>query len=107
MTSVPAKEFHLNDRGEIAPGKRANLLLVKGDPTHDITATRDIVTVWKAGVEDDRDAWRAMVAKANQAAEALKTAPVESVAIRLRIIRNCKVSHFGCQGLSSVRTSFC
>jgi imidazolonepropionase-like amidohydrolase len=46
-TSVPAREFHLNDRGEIAPGKRADLLLVKGDPTHDITVTRDIVAVWK------------------------------------------------------------
>ena len=36
----------------IAPGKRADLLLVKGDPTQDITATRDIVSVWKLGVED-------------------------------------------------------
>lgn len=74
-TSAPAAAFHLDDRGVIAPGKRADLILVKGNPTADITATRDIVTVWKAGVEDDRAAWRAMVAKANHATEAQKTAP--------------------------------
>ena len=53
-TSVPAATFHLDDRGVIAPGKRADLLLVRGDPTNDITATRDIISVWKVGVEDDR-----------------------------------------------------
>jgi imidazolonepropionase-like amidohydrolase len=53
-TSVPAATFRLSDRGRIAPGLRADLLLVRGDPTHDITATRDIVGVWKAGVEEDR-----------------------------------------------------
>ncbi|HKC13735.1 MAG TPA: amidohydrolase family protein, partial [Vicinamibacteria bacterium] len=49
-TSVPAKTFHLTDRGRIAPGLRADLLLVHGDPTSVITSTRDIVAVWKAGV---------------------------------------------------------
>ena len=49
-TSVPARIFGLKDRGRIAPGLRADLLLVRGDPTRDITATRDIVAVWKAGV---------------------------------------------------------
>ena len=74
-TSVPAKTFHLNDRGEIAPGKRADLLLVKGDPTQDITATRDIVAVWKAGVKDDRDSYRAEVAKQKQQAVSAANAP--------------------------------
>jgi imidazolonepropionase-like amidohydrolase len=73
-TSAPAKAFHLNDRGEIAPGKRADLLLVRGDPTVDITATRDIVHVWKLGVEDDRAAYRAARDKDRADAEAAKTA---------------------------------
>ena len=53
-TSVPARCFGLDDRGRIAPGLRADLLLVRGDPTANITATRDIVGVWKAGVRLDR-----------------------------------------------------
>lgn len=73
-TSAPAKAFHLDDRGEIAPGKRADLLLVKGDPTVDITATRDIVHIWKLGVEDDRAAYRAARDKDRADAEAAKTA---------------------------------
>ena len=32
-TSVPADRFRLPDRGRIAPGLRADLLLVNGDPT--------------------------------------------------------------------------
>jgi imidazolonepropionase-like amidohydrolase len=71
-TSIPAATFHLDDRGTISPGKRADLLLVKGDPTQDITATRDIVSVWKLGVEDDRASYRASVDKAKQ--EATRTA---------------------------------
>jgi imidazolonepropionase-like amidohydrolase len=66
-TSAPAAAFHLADRGVIAPGKRADLLLVKGDPTRDITATRDIVSVWKLGVEDDRASYRAAIEKAKAA----------------------------------------
>lgn len=53
-TSVPAKTFHLGDRGRIAAGMRADLLLVSGDPTVNITATRDIVGIWKQGVAFDR-----------------------------------------------------
>ncbi len=56
-TSVPAKAFRLMDRGRIAPGLRADLLLVQGNPTVDIYATRNIVAVWKDGAEFDRDAW--------------------------------------------------
>jgi alpha-D-ribose 1-methylphosphonate 5-triphosphate diphosphatase PhnM len=51
---VPARIFHLDDRGRIARGLRADLVLVHGDPTTDITASRDIVTVWKAGVPVQR-----------------------------------------------------
>ena len=76
-TSAPATAFHLDDRGDISPGKRADLVLVKGDPTQNILATRDIVSVWKLGVEDDRAAYRAAVekSKAEAAGQAKASAP--------------------------------
>src|SRR5215469_5563 len=77
-TSVPAATFHLNDRGAIAAGKRADLLLVKGDPTTDILATRDIVSVWKLGVEEDRAVYRAALEKANREATQAAQAPAPS-----------------------------
>jgi len=48
-TSAPAAAFRLGRRGCIATGCKADLLLVEGDPTRDITATRRIVEVWKDG----------------------------------------------------------
>ncbi len=48
-TSVPADQFGLSDRGRIAPGLRADLVLVEGDPSADIRATRELVSVWKNG----------------------------------------------------------
>ena len=66
-TSVPAKVFSLNDRGRIAPGLRADLLLVHGDPITDIRTTRNIVSVWKQGVEVDRGHSREIVAQENAA----------------------------------------
>jgi imidazolonepropionase-like amidohydrolase len=49
-TSVSAKRFKfLNDRGRIAEGLRADLLLVKGDPSTNIEDLRNVVGVWKAG----------------------------------------------------------
>jgi imidazolonepropionase-like amidohydrolase len=50
-TSTPARRFDLADRGRIAPGLRADLLLVAGDPTKTITDTLSIKKVWKRGVE--------------------------------------------------------
>lgn len=58
-TSVPAARFGLGDRGRIAPGRRADLVLVDGDPSVDIRRTRAIVAVWKRGVLVDRAGWRA------------------------------------------------
>ncbi|WP_222538456.1 amidohydrolase family protein [Pedobacter polysacchareus] len=49
-TSVTAKRFSLSDRGRIAEGLRADLVLVKGDPSKNISDTLSIVGVWKEGV---------------------------------------------------------
>lgn len=48
-TSKAVQVFGLSDRGRIAPGLRADLLLLDGDPTRDISATRNIKGVWIAG----------------------------------------------------------
>ena len=48
-TGEVARVFALADRGRIAPGLRADILLVEGDPTADILATRHIVGIWKEG----------------------------------------------------------
>ena len=53
-TSAPARAFNLKDRGRIARGLRADLVLVNGDPTRDILATRDIAAIWKRGERLDR-----------------------------------------------------
>jgi imidazolonepropionase-like amidohydrolase len=69
-TLTPARAFKLDDRGRIAAGTRADLLLVNGDPTTDIAATRDIVSVWKAGVAVDRAAFAAAIMAASAKAAA-------------------------------------
>ncbi len=74
-TAAPAAAFHLDDRGQIAPGKRADLVLVNGDPTADIRQTRDIVAVWEAGQPIDRAAWKASAAKQFADQAAARTAP--------------------------------
>jgi imidazolonepropionase-like amidohydrolase len=48
-TGAAADRFGLPDRGRIAAGLRADLLLVGGDPTADVTATRSILAVRLAG----------------------------------------------------------
>lgn len=53
-TSAPADRFTLSDRGRIAAGLRADLLLVDGDPTSNITNTRDITAVWRGGQRIER-----------------------------------------------------
>lgn len=46
--------FGLTDRGRIKSGLRADMVLIRGDPTQNILATRDIVKVWRGGVEVER-----------------------------------------------------
>ena len=48
-TSLPAKYFGLTDRGKIAPGMRADLLLLDENPIDDITKSQTINQVWTAG----------------------------------------------------------
>lgn len=74
-TSVPAESFGLEGRGVIAPGSRADLVLVEGDPTVEIGATRRIVGVWKEGRAFDHAAFRSDVSAALAAAEAPVPAP--------------------------------
>lgn len=74
-TSAPASVFHLTDRGRIAKGLRADLLLVKGDPTRDVTATRAIVAVWKLGVPVNREDFRAEIARTSAEVDTLRRAP--------------------------------
>ena len=48
-TDLPARYFGLDDRGVIEPGRRADLVLIDGDPLQDIRATRSIRRVWCGG----------------------------------------------------------
>ncbi|WP_131741863.1 amidohydrolase family protein [Actinomadura roseirufa] len=48
-TGVPARRFGLHDRGRVAAGLRADLLLVDGDPTARIRDTLAVRAVWRRG----------------------------------------------------------
>ncbi|MFG3016193.1 amidohydrolase family protein [Streptomyces cinerochromogenes] len=53
-TSAVAGRFGLCDRGRIAPGLRADLILVNGDPTRDVSALDNVTAVWRRGVRQTR-----------------------------------------------------
>ena len=65
-TAEPARVFGLADRGRVAAGQRADLLLVSGDPLTDITATRAIARIWRAGTACDRRTFVPSAAEAEQ-----------------------------------------
>jgi imidazolonepropionase-like amidohydrolase len=46
--------YGFTDRGRIRAGLRADLVLVDGDPTRDITAMRGISAVWRNGARITR-----------------------------------------------------
>jgi imidazolonepropionase-like amidohydrolase len=74
-TSIPADHFGLKERGRIRPGMTADLVLVNGDPSKDIRATRDIVQVWRGGVALNREAYRRTVRERRDQDANLKNAP--------------------------------
>ncbi|GGR92499.1 MULTISPECIES: amidohydrolase family protein [Streptomyces] len=53
-TSAVADRFGLADRGRVAPGLRADLLLVDGDPTRDVSALENVTALWRRGVRQPR-----------------------------------------------------
>ncbi|MFF0311396.1 amidohydrolase family protein [Streptosporangium sp. NPDC004379] len=48
-TATPARRFGLDDRGRVAEGLRADLLLVDGDPATTISDTLNTRAVWRRG----------------------------------------------------------
>src|SRR5437660_1097490 len=66
VTAEPARVFGLADRGRVAAGQRADLVLVSGDRLTDITATRAIERIWRGGIACDRRAFVASAAEAEQ-----------------------------------------
>jgi len=52
--SRPATTFGLHDRGRIARGSRADLLLVDGDPTNRIADILSVRDVWRSGARAAR-----------------------------------------------------
>jgi imidazolonepropionase-like amidohydrolase len=60
-TSRAAEYLHLNDRGSLVPGKRADLVVLDASPLDDIENTRRIARVLINGVDVDRAALRAQI----------------------------------------------
>lgn len=54
VTSAPADCFGLTDRGRVRAGLQADLVLVDGDPTSEISDSLSIDSVWRRGSRLDR-----------------------------------------------------
>ncbi|MEW5900857.1 MAG: CIA30 family protein, partial [Acidobacteriota bacterium] len=74
-TSIPAEKFKIEGRGRIKSGMKADLLLINGDPSADITATRNIFAVWKDGRQMDREKYLEEAKKDRDAASLPAPAP--------------------------------
>ena len=66
-TSVAADAFGVADRGRIAEGHLADLVLVRGDLEADLSRSHDIVAIWKDGYLADRGVGTVSTAGAPQA----------------------------------------
>ncbi len=73
-TADVADVFGLSDRGRIAAGLRADMVLVEGNPLNDIDATVNIAGVWKNGYR---------IVRTNQLAAPVQTAAAEKYAANL------------------------
>jgi imidazolonepropionase-like amidohydrolase len=51
LTTAPAARFRDSERGTLAPGRRADLVLIEGDPRQDVEALRRVRATWVAGRE--------------------------------------------------------
>jgi imidazolonepropionase-like amidohydrolase len=67
-TLLPARMLGLSDRGSLAPGKRADFIVLDADPLDDIVHSRRIAAVVIGGVELDRAAMRARWSQAEVSA---------------------------------------
>ena len=79
-TAEPAARFRLADRGRVAPGLVADLVLVAGDPTRDVTATTAITAVWRRGVRLERESYAAGLAPARSLVDLGGLDPVAATA---------------------------
>jgi imidazolonepropionase-like amidohydrolase len=57
-TARAASRFGFVDRGRIAPGLRADLVMLECDPLTNIQCASEIFSVWKRGVSVDRERYR-------------------------------------------------
>jgi len=55
-TSRPADLLGLNDMGSLAPGKRADFIVLNANPLDDIRNSRRIANVYLRGAKLDREA---------------------------------------------------
>ncbi len=48
-TSINARRFRLEDRGVISVGRKADLILIEGNPLEDISSTLNLKGIWRDG----------------------------------------------------------
>ena len=75
-----AHRFGLDDRGRIAPGLQADLVLIDGDPLTSIRDSLSIDAIWRRGERFDREAYRATVRRRDAEAAQEKAAPTDHAA---------------------------